>query len=137
MTVLQPSGYPEEFEQGLRSKELRLPYCGTCRRFHWYPMSRCPHCLSGNIAWRGPGGVATVFTCSTVSHAFHPDWEESVPYTVVLVEYSGAPGVRLVAQLLEENPGGATIGALVEPVFLESNSIPRLAFRAAGRKGTE
>lgn len=131
--MLELTTYPPEFELGLRAREVRLPRCGACGRFHWYPMPRCPHCLSPDIAWERPGGVATVFTCSTVSHAFDPGWAEALPYAVALVEYSGAPGVRLVGQLVGDEPGSASIGTVVEPVFLTAGTTPRLAFRAAAR----
>jgi uncharacterized OB-fold protein len=72
-----------------------------------------------------------VFTCSTVEHAFDRDWTSEIPYTVALIEFADAPGVRLVARLQEDRPGSIPVGATVEPVFGLSERGASLRFRIA------
>jgi uncharacterized OB-fold protein len=86
----------------LRSGRLAFPWCNDCGRHHWYPMQRCPHCGSAAIEWSQVSGEGTLYSWTVVRHAFSPDYRDKVPYTVALVEFPDAPGVRLVTQLLHD-----------------------------------
>lgn len=85
---------------GLAAGELRFPRCDGCGRFHWYPKLRCPHCGGTALTWVGVDLTGTLFSWTTVRHPFSPDFRDRVPYIVGLVELPGAPGVRLVTQVV-------------------------------------
>jgi uncharacterized OB-fold protein len=118
-----------EFDAGLRQHQLLFPKCRRCHRHHWYPMKRCPFCLSEEVSWVATAGTATIFTTTTVRHAFDAASAADIPYTVILVEFSDAPGIRLVSRLAGRGGAAAVIGAKVESVFDLSTPHPRVLFR--------
>jgi uncharacterized OB-fold protein len=126
---------PAEFEafwQNIHSGFLSFPRCDDCGRFHWYPMMYCPHCRSENISWRRSTGKGRIFTWTIAHRAFADDFAGHLPYTLVLLEFDDAPGVRLVSQLIDSNRTGLAIGAGVEPVFpVDQEALPLLKFRLA------
>ena len=130
--------FPPEFEHFFdhtRAQRLSFPHCRTCRRFHWYPMKRCPHCRSDDLDWQQVRGPATLFSWTVVRHAFDPKFSDRLPYVVGLVEFADAPGVRLVTNIVEAPEGRIAIGMLLEPVFEATNAErPLVRFRPAGSK---
>lgn len=87
------------FFAGVVEGELRFPRCADCGAFHWYPKARCPFCASAALSWVSVDLGGTLFSWTTVRHAFAPEFQGRLPYTVGLVEFAGAPGVRLVVQV--------------------------------------
>lgn len=88
------------FFDGIDRQELRFPRCDTCRRFHWYPMKRCPHCGGSSLSWERVSGDGVVHSWTKVEHAFDEAFSSRVPYTILLVSFQDAPGVRLIGPLL-------------------------------------
>jgi uncharacterized OB-fold protein len=78
---------------------LAFPQCEDCRRFHWYPLTRCPHCGSPNLAWTTVPDRGLLYSWTLVHHAFRPSDSVRLPYVVALVDVVGAPGVRLVTNM--------------------------------------
>lgn len=117
----------EPHREGLRARELRLPRCTSCGRFHWYPMRLCPHCRSPKIVWTAVDPSGSIYTVTTVHHAFG-DLEQTVPYTVAIVELPAASGVRILAEIEPATPD-ACIGDAVSAVFRTESDEPRLLYR--------
>ena len=48
-----PQATPEtqEFWDGLKRHELRIPQCQDCKQHYFYPRPLCPHCHSTNVEW--------------------------------------------------------------------------------------
>lgn len=109
-------GY-QPFFDGVARGELRFPRCARCGRFHWYPKARCPHCGSGYIGWTEAGDGARLYGFTVVRRAFAPEFADAVPYTLALVEFAGAPGVRLLTRLTGEAERHPAIGMPLRPVF--------------------
>lgn len=120
----------EPFVSGLTERVVRLPRCGACGRFHWYPMRLCPHCRADRISWQAVEAAGTVFTVTTVRHGFAEDLQQTVPYTVALVELADAPGVRLLAEI--EGDAVPQIGDAVAPVYRSGPDGPRLLYTCVG-----
>ncbi|HJM50564.1 MAG TPA: OB-fold domain-containing protein [Alphaproteobacteria bacterium] len=121
----------EPFWQGLRDGHFELPRCGDCGRFHWYPMIRCPHCISANIVWSRIDGRGRLYSWTVVRRAFAADFEDKVPYTVGLVEFGAAPGVRFVSEIVVAPAQALVIDMPVEPLFPATNeALPRILFAA-------
>lgn len=116
------------FWDGVAEGTLRFPYCGACRRFHWYPMPRCPHCGDQDIDWRAVGGPAEVYSWTVVRHAFSEAVAGQVPYVVALVTFADAPGVRLITNLVDVATDDISIGMAVGPVFLANESGKGIVF---------
>lgn len=111
--------------EGLSDGHLSFPRCDDCRGFHWYPTSLCPHCRSSRITWEPVAGEATVYSWTTIHHAFDPSLDLTPPYVVALLEFSDAPGVRLVANIVDTDLTRLHIGARVVPRFPDSASASR------------
>lgn len=90
------------FWAGVQAGEFRLPRCTGCGSWQWYPQQTGPHCAEASTEWVTLAGTGTVFTHTTVRHPFLPDaTADDLPFTVVIVEPDGAPGVRVVGDLAE------------------------------------
>ena len=83
--------------EAAREGRLVVRFCQSCDRPLHLPRAYCYHCGSWDTGWREVGGLGTLYAWTVVEHGVHPAWE--VPYTVVLVDVDGAPGVRLVGNL--------------------------------------
>ena len=127
--------FPPEFAgfwSSLRSNKLSFPRCLACGRFHWYPMKRCPHCFSDRLAWVAVSGQPTLYSWTVVRRAFSPAFKDAVPYVVGLIEFPGAPGVRLITDIVEADPSALVIGMAMTPVFdRQSERMPMVFFRPA------
>lgn len=96
---------------------LSFPRCGSCARFHWYPMPLCPHCRSADVRWQAVSGRGELFTFTSVKHAFDLKYADRLPYTVGLVTFADAPGVQFITNIVEAPAEDLRIGMPVEPVF--------------------
>jgi len=105
------------FWEGVRAGEIRLPRCRDCGKFHWYPQLMCPFCRRGNIEFVKVGPRGQVYTWTTVTYAFLPEYADRLPYIVVFVEFPEAPGVRFISNMLDTGPEEMKVGLPVEPVF--------------------
>jgi uncharacterized OB-fold protein len=88
------------FFEGLARGRISFPRCSACSRFHWYPLHSCPHCGSQEIHWREIDGRGTLYSWTTVHHSFGTEPPRALPYTVGLVEFAEAPGVRLITNIV-------------------------------------
>lgn len=132
---METASIPPEFLphiQGLANREIRIPRCADCLRFHWYPMPACPHCQSDALKWEVVGSDARLYSWTRVRHAFHPSLEKELPYTVALVTFSDAPGVRLVTNLVDEGSAALHCDMRLAAVFdPQGDSQAKVRFRPA------
>jgi uncharacterized OB-fold protein len=90
------------FYDGLQAGELRITADAETGEWHWYPPEVVPGKPDATLEWRtvGPDGSAYSFT--TVVRSLLPgDHKSEVPFTVVLFEPDGAPGVRVPGVLVD------------------------------------
>lgn len=120
------------FFDGVGRGEILFPRCWSCTRFHWYPKPRCPHCGSAEIGWTAVRGAVRLYGCTTVRRAFAAEFEDAIPYTLALVEFADAPGVRLLSRLTGEARRHPVIGMPLRPVFPAGGTDELLEFTAAG-----
>jgi uncharacterized protein len=118
----------QPFFDAISRSELVFPRCGRCGRFHWYPKPSCPHCGSGLIGWDRVDGSANLFSFTIVRRAFSEAFEDEIPYTLALIEFAGAPGVRLLTQVRGTAAGHPRIGMEVRPLFPSDSGEPLLTF---------
>lgn len=96
---------------------IAFPKCEECHRFHWYPLQRCPHCMSARLTWSRVAKRATLYSWTMIHHPFTEADAARVPHLVGLVDLVEAEGVRLVVaidrrhlpQLAAGLPGELTI----------------------------
>lgn len=105
------------FWSELAEERLSFPYCSACARFHWYPLKRCPFCLGETLEWVSVSGDARLYSWTTVHHRFDTKGGPDIPYTVALVEFPDAPGIRLISNLIRIGSGDLHVGMVLTPCF--------------------
>ena len=85
------------FFQAAKEHRLVVKGCDGCGAVLHLPRAYCYHCGSWDTSWHDVEGGGTLYAWTVVERPFHPAYE--TPYTVVLVDLDGAPGVRLAGNL--------------------------------------
>jgi uncharacterized protein len=110
-----PNALTEPYWQAAQQRELKLPRCVACAKFHFYPRSACPHCGSRQLAWHSVSGAGEVYSFTVVQRAPSQGFAELVPYVVAVVAL--AEGPHLMTRLTQVQPETVTIGMRVEVDF--------------------
>lgn len=101
--------------------------CGDCGHFRMPPTPFCPHCRSQSIDWVELPGTGTIYSYTVVERAILPELTDCIPYVPAVVEPDGAPGIRLITNIVEsavdDIVSGARVSVLFDPV--EGGAIPR------------
>ncbi len=106
------------FWEGLRQHELLVFRCKNCGASYW-PVAYCRNCPAepfyGNMEWVPASGRGKVFAFNVHHRAFHPGFQQDVPYVYALVELEEGPnfGTNIVGC----DPSEVYIGMPVEVVF--------------------
>ena len=104
-----------------KGPSFALPQCQACDRYHWYPMQRCPHCLSERLEWTAVANTGRVYSATTVRRAFSASNEGKTPYGIVLVSLDTVPDVRVISRIdLAGGRAAPTIGDAVR-IHVEVN----------------
>jgi uncharacterized OB-fold protein len=114
LSQIAPNPTTAPFWDAFQRRELRVQKCGACERFRHPPIPGCPHCGSPRVEWTLLSGRGRIFSYTFVHHPALPSLAESVPYNVIVVELDGAPGARLISNLLEAEPHEIEIGRAVQ-----------------------
>jgi len=109
-----PNAITRPFWEACARRELRLQRCAACGRFRHPPLPGCPRCGSPASEWPLLSGRGRVFSFTIVHHPAIPTLQPDVPYNVVVVELEGAPGARLISNLLDVPPSAVRIDLEVE-----------------------
>jgi len=120
------------FWEHLGRGEIAFPRCLDCGRHHWYPKALCPWCQSTRIEWTPVTGAAELYSWTVVRHAFTAEYQDKIPYTVALVEFPDAPGVRLLTNLSPDDTtwrGGMALKPTIEAA--DEGKRPKVVFSAA------
>lgn len=106
----------EPFWAAAKKRRLVACQCGECGTFRMPPTPFCPQCRSTSVRWPELPGTATVFSFS-VLHGF-PGLPE-ITLVAVVVDLDGAPGARLVTNIVDADPDAVEIGMPVTVDFHE------------------
>ena len=110
-----PNALTEPYWQAAHQRELKLPRCESCTKFHFYPRSACPHCGSTALAWQAVSGKGEVYSYTIVHRAPSKGFAEQVPYVVAVVAL--AEGPHLMTRLIQMQAEAARIGLRVQVDF--------------------
>ena len=110
-----PNALTEPYWQAAHQRELKLPRCESCAKFHFYPRSACPHCGSTALAWQAVSGKGEVYSYTVVHRAPSQGFAEQVPYVVAVVAL--AEGPHLMTRLTQVQPNAVCIGMAVAVEF--------------------
>jgi uncharacterized OB-fold protein len=117
-TVGIPPAVTEEtapFWQAAEEGRLLVERCTACGAESFPPRGVCRACRSRSTAPVEVTGSGEVYSLTVNHQRWLPGLE--VPYAVVLVEFPGHPGVRVVGRLRGCPPDEAAIGMAVEVGF--------------------
>jgi uncharacterized OB-fold protein len=96
---------------------LVVQRCEPCGRLRHPPGPVCPTCRSGSATWLQLDGTGSVYTYTVVRQAFVPALTESIPYVVAAIELDGAPGIRMVSNVVDVDPHDVEVGMRVAVVW--------------------
>ena len=105
------------FWEACNHHELVVQRCSDCGVLRHTPELICHECYSFKYDWHKVSGKATVYSHMNVVHPVHPALRDRVPFNVVLVELSDAPGIRMIGNLVDCAYEDIHIGMPVEVVF--------------------
>jgi uncharacterized OB-fold protein len=103
----------EPFWAAAKEGRLTAPQCSRCGRFHLPPRPYCPECQGHEFNWPTLSGKATVYSFAICHKSPYPDIPD-FDYVPVVVDLDGAPGTRLVSNLIDVSPADVAIGMAVE-----------------------
>lgn len=107
--ALPPAPLPDAdtapFWDAAGAHRLVIPRCRACARWIWQPRPLCPRCHAPDPEWVGIDGDATVVSWTVVHPPVLPVWSGRTPFVILLVELTGAPGVRMIGQLTDSAGG--------------------------------
>jgi hypothetical protein len=105
--------WTEPFWQAAKEHRLTAAQCGACGHFRMPPTAFCPACQSQDTRWPNLPGTGTVFSFAICTRSPFPDVPDFV-YIPVVVDLDGAPGARLVTNLVGVNAEDVAIGDKVQ-----------------------
>jgi uncharacterized OB-fold protein len=93
--VNTPTAYldPQDYWRYAAESELRLPKCGECGEWAWYPRHRCGRCHSVVTAWVPVDPVGTLFTWTRIHYPYLPELKSFLPITIGLIQLRAGPRV--------------------------------------------
>jgi hypothetical protein len=130
---LNPDPWTEPFWLAARGHRLTVPRCTSCGTFRFPPGPFCHECQHQDVEHVELSGAGAVYTYTIARHPVVPALADSVPYAVAVIELDGAPGVRMIANIVESDLEQVRIGARVEIVWDDIDAevtIPRFRLAA-------
>ncbi|MFI9781634.1 Zn-ribbon domain-containing OB-fold protein [Streptomyces sp. NPDC051956] len=119
MTVsVIPNGYIDtgDFWAAARAGRLVVQYDKRTGVHQWFPRALSLSSGRRDLQWREVSGQGTLYSW-TVTHSPWPGHEDRVPYVCALVDLD--EGVRMLVNLVTDDPGALGIGARVRLVWLD------------------
>ncbi len=128
MADLHADRWTAPYWDAARDHRLSVARCTACGAFRMPPSPYCRDCRSQEIDWVDLPGTATLYAFTVARHALVPGAREAVPYVIGIVEPDGAPGVRIVTNVVGGDPDAVAIGLRLEVVYDDvtpDSTIPR------------
>lgn len=116
--------------EATKEHRLVLPRCSVCDLVIWYPKGFCRDCGSLDVEWIDVDGTGTVYSFS-VPRRGQSAYADAAPYVLAYVELDlpdGAPGPRMITNIVDCDPGSVRIGDRVQVVFhdtADGHALPR------------
>lgn len=132
MNFPAPTLTTQPFWDGLRNRQFLLQYDPVTRRYQFPPRAISVRTGKQNLEWRKVRGRGVIHAI-TEARVPAPDYDQPVPYKVVLVELD--EGVRIMGRLALDDGQSAEVGSSVEVAFEDTDAdTPFFVFRRRGRK---
>jgi len=113
------------FWEAARRHELVVRVCRNCGTLY-APNNCCTRCDRPDMSWARVSGKGKVFTFCVFRRAFHPAWQDDIPYNTGYVKLDEGP--VLITSFVECRNEDLYVGMPVEVVFDDINdevSLPK------------
>lgn len=104
--------WTEPFWQAAKAEHLTAAQCAECGTFRMPPTPFCPQCQSQQTQWPELPGTGTIYSFAVCDRSPFPGVPDFV-YVPIVVDLDGAPGARLVSNLVGVEPAQVKIGMKV------------------------
>lgn len=120
--VLDPDA--RTYWSAAKQHRLSLQQCDRCSSFLYPPGPACPVCGAAQLTYKDLGSNITgkVYSYIVPHRAFVSGFAEEAPYAVLLVDVDQAPGVKILANLVNSSWQSAKIGMSVRMVWEDRTS---------------
>lgn len=116
----------QPFWDGLKEHRFLLFRCKRCGEHYW-PAAFCRNHPNepffGNLEWADASGRGKVFTFNVHHIAFHPGFQEDIPYVYALIELDEGP--LFGTNLIDCDPADVHIGMPVEVAYRD---VPEIGY---------
>ncbi len=120
IAAIAPDADTAPFWDACRERRLVIQRCAACGLFRHPPIAGCPSCGSRSTDWVAVAGTGMVYSYTIVRHAVTPELAPHVPYNAALIALDGAPGVKLISNVVDASPEEMRIGLPVEVAWEEA-----------------
>jgi uncharacterized protein len=105
-----PDPWTEPFWQAARERRLAIQCCEVCDSLQHPPGLMCRRCGGSQLGWRDVSGRGELYSFTVSEQSFVPGFEDALPLAIGLVELAEQAGVRLLSNLLVEDPDSLRVG---------------------------
>lgn len=112
-----PDKLSQAFWEGAKKNELVIQRCQACRHWQHEPEPICAACLSFDLGYESVSGDGVVDTFCIPVQAFHPSFEDKLPYVLAVVELDEQPGLKVVSNIVDIQPDLVRVGDRVQVTF--------------------
>jgi uncharacterized OB-fold protein len=128
------------FWEGARQGRLLILRCDDCGYYVHWPRPICKRCQSFSLSPAEVSGQGSVYSYTVGMKAFHPWFENRVPYILAVVELEEQRHLKLVTNLVDCDEDDVSVGMKVSVVFEQINDelvLPMFRPDAAAGHGPE
>lgn len=108
--------WTEPFWQAAKQERLVAACCARCGTFRMPPTPFCPTCQSQETTWPQLPGTGRIYSFAICTRSPFADVEDFL-YAPAVIELDGAPGVRLVSNVIDVAVDAIQIGTRVGVVW--------------------
>ncbi len=127
----EPDELTQFFWDGARRHELWLQRCNRCGFLQHRPRPVCKKCNSFDLGHARVSGRGVIYTFSLGVQAFHPWFEDRLPYVLAVVELEEQQHLKMVTNIVDCDPGEVAVGLPVEVTFTDRGDTTLPMFRLA------
>ncbi len=103
------------FWDAAKDKILQLPQCKNCQHIRAQFEDFCPKCGSELFEWKILSGHGTIWSHCVFYQKYFPEFEQDLPYGVVLVELDEGP--KLISNIVHQEQTQLKVGLRVNAYF--------------------
>jgi uncharacterized OB-fold protein len=121
-----PNPDTKPFWDGCKKHQLCFQKCKACGHIRWPAAIICPECYAKETGWIKAGGRGKVYSFTVYHQAFHPAFENDIPYVTAIIALDEGP--HLLSNLVGCAPEAVFCDMPVEVVWEDVNeefSLPK------------